>query len=59
MCLAESAGRATPKDWSIIEALEARLPDMDSRKQVFEELLTAKNDISGWHTLSRLTFQKN
>ena len=46
MCLAESAGRATPKDWDIVRRLEEKAPGMD-RKEVFDELLAAKNDVSG------------
>jgi hypothetical protein len=45
VCLAESAGRTTPKDLEMIEKIEAKIPESD-RAAVFDEMMVAKNDIA-------------
>uniref|UniRef100_A0A8C3AT38 Prune exopolyphosphatase n=1 Tax=Cyclopterus lumpus TaxID=8103 RepID=A0A8C3AT38_CYCLU len=52
--MAPSAGKVTPKDLRLAEALEARFPALPERDALFHELQDAKFDVSGLNTQQML-----
>ncbi len=47
VCFSEEAGRAVQKDHDIAAKLETLLPGVVDRQQLFQEIQTAKADVSG------------
>uniref|UniRef100_UPI00358F338A exopolyphosphatase PRUNE1 n=1 Tax=Myxine glutinosa TaxID=7769 RepID=UPI00358F338A len=45
--LSPAAGKTTPKDRAVLETLEGLFPQLPSRSEIFEELLSIKSNIDG------------